>query len=94
MSEEPVAYAGRSETPHFRDGQWTARYVSGEQMAVIVEDNAMGKTTTVPLTGRRARALIRLLTYMLEDAGERTTDLTKPWSEIRHRKNRPKIAPR
>ena len=71
MSEEPAF----DRTPRrSSDGPWSVRYVIGadRRMALMIEDEtARGKTfMSVPLTGRHAREIRRVLLAMLEEAGE------------------------
>jgi hypothetical protein len=58
------------------DGPWSVRYVIGanRRMALMIEDETpRGKSFIgVPLTGRQAREIRRVMLAMLEEAGEAT----------------------
>ena len=76
------------------DGDWSVRAAvePGPPIHYTVVVEEAGTIVKLPLTARRARALIRELTYMLEDTGERTKEAAIPWSEIRH-KGKPLVEP-
>lgn len=58
------------------DGPWSVRYVIGadRRMALMIEDETpRGRSfISVPLSGRHAREVRRVLLAMLEEAGEAT----------------------
>ena len=89
MSESHHPNPGRD---RIVDGDWSATSRTEHQrngppaFTVTVAEGKDERAVWLSLTPRRARALIRLLTYMLEDAGERTRDFTTPWAEIRHKR--------
>lgn len=73
MSEDlPFERTPRSST----DGAWSVRYVIGadRRMALMIEDETpRGRTLlSVPLTGRHAREIRRVMLAMLQEAGEPT----------------------
>ena len=61
------------------DGPWSVRYVIGadRRMALMIEDETpRGRTfISLPLTGRHAREIRRVMLAMLEEAGESTETL-------------------
>ena len=69
MSEDPAPYGIARRVV---DGDWSVRAAvepgPPKHYTVVVED--AGAIVKLPLTARRARALIQELTYMLEDSGE------------------------
>lgn len=73
---------GSHEVQHVSDGPWSAYYVltSKDQMGLVIEqDTPDGKVVvSVPLTGKRARELRRLLREMLQAAGEQVMSNVTP----------------
>ena len=76
MTESPIWRRPRS----ILDGEWEARYVLDtgppKRVGLVIEQETADGTIafSMPLTGRRTRALIGLLQDLLEEAEEATAE--------------------